>query len=125
MTSLDSPGFGVTLLKATSEMLKCIDAPTTAAGWCPPALTASVWSQGITGRTVESVGADVSIENGVKESHAQVDKKLFSQAVSTACYNVISSEKTINAADALVGDGDCGTTLARGANAVLNFSAPP
>lgn len=35
MTSLDGPGFSITLLKATTEMLKHIDAPTTASGWKP------------------------------------------------------------------------------------------
>lgn len=35
MTSLDGPGFSITLLKATTEMLKHIDAPTTASNWKP------------------------------------------------------------------------------------------
>ena len=35
MTSLDGPGFSITLLKATTEMLKHIDALTTASGWKP------------------------------------------------------------------------------------------
>lgn len=33
MSSLDGPGFSITLLKATSEMLKYIDAPSNAVGW--------------------------------------------------------------------------------------------
>jgi dihydroxyacetone kinase len=33
MTSLDSPGFSITLLKATPDMLKYIKAPATSNGW--------------------------------------------------------------------------------------------
>jgi dihydroxyacetone kinase len=36
MSSLDGPGFSITLLKATAEMVEYIDAPTTALGWAPP-----------------------------------------------------------------------------------------
>jgi len=50
-----------------------------------------------------------------------VDIKTFQRAVSAACERVIAAEQNINAADSLVGDGDCGTTLARGASAVLHF----
>lgn len=35
MTSLDGPGFSVTLLKATDEMFKYLDTPVQAAGWSP------------------------------------------------------------------------------------------
>jgi dihydroxyacetone kinase len=33
MTSLNGPGFSITLLKATSEMVGYLEAPTTATGW--------------------------------------------------------------------------------------------
>lgn len=33
MTSLNGPGFSITLLKATSEMVGYLEAPTNAAGW--------------------------------------------------------------------------------------------
>jgi hypothetical protein len=43
MTSLDGPGFSITLLKADAEMLACLDAPTTAVGWSPPSFAPEVW----------------------------------------------------------------------------------
>lgn len=45
MTSLDGPGFSITLLKATTEMLEHIDAPTNALGWPVPTFTPSSWSK--------------------------------------------------------------------------------
>jgi dihydroxyacetone kinase len=43
MTSLDGPGFSITLLKATSEILTYIDTPVTALGWSAPSFSPSVW----------------------------------------------------------------------------------
>lgn len=46
--------------------------------------------------------------------------------MTAACRNLIAAEPRITQSDSLVGDGDCGTTLARGANAVLQtLSASP
>ena len=44
MTSLDGPGFSITLLKATTEMIGYIDAPTDALGWSAPTYSPSAWS---------------------------------------------------------------------------------
>jgi dihydroxyacetone kinase len=41
--------------------------------------------------------------------------------LSLACKNVIAAEPRITQSDTIVGDGDCGITLARGAQAVLAF----
>jgi len=50
-----------------------------------------------------------------------VDVNAFKGKVSQACKNVIAAEPAITHFDTIVGDGDCGTTLARGAKAVLGF----
>lgn len=44
MTSLDGPGFSITLLKATSEMIEYIDTPTNSLGWSAPSFSPEVWS---------------------------------------------------------------------------------
>lgn len=48
-----------------------------------------------------------------------VDATRFTQAVTGACKSLLAAESKITEADRTVGDGDCGTTLARGANAAL------
>jgi len=50
-----------------------------------------------------------------------VDASLFKTKVTQACRNVIEAEPEITRFDTIVGDGDCGETLARGATAVLSF----
>ena len=50
-----------------------------------------------------------------------VDRTLFQKAVSAACANVVAQETTITQHDRIVGDGDCGVTLTRGAKAVDAF----
>ena len=50
-----------------------------------------------------------------------VDISVFKKKISIACGNLIAAEPQITHFDTIVGDGDCGVTLARGAHAVLSF----
>jgi dihydroxyacetone kinase len=50
-----------------------------------------------------------------------VDSDAFSVAVTSACKKIIENEPSITYFDTIVGDGDCGTTLARGATAILKW----
>jgi hypothetical protein len=51
MTSLDGPGFSITLLKANQEILECIDAPVIASGWTVPSISPESWERGSPGMT--------------------------------------------------------------------------
>lgn len=50
-----------------------------------------------------------------------MDVPSFTSRVSSSCKKVIAAEPQITHFDTIVGDGDCGMTLARGAQAVLAF----
>jgi hypothetical protein len=65
MTSLDGPGFSITLLKATSEMIEYIDAPTKAIGWSVPSFPPSIWKENVS-RLVESE-TDLENDNLIQE----------------------------------------------------------
>lgn len=54
-----------------------------------------------------------------------MDLPTFISKVSKACENVIIAEPRITQSDTVVGDGDCGITLARGARAVISFLESP
>ena len=54
-----------------------------------------------------------------------MDASIFKTKVAQACRNVIASEPEITRFDTIVGDGDCGETLARGATAVEKFLDSP
>lgn len=55
----------------------------------------------------------------------EVDVETFRRVLSQASANVIASAEVITEYDTVVGDGDCGVTLARGAQAVVSFLASP
>lgn len=58
---------------------------------------------------------------GANTNHSVVDLTAFASKVLQACKNVIAAEPQITQSDTIVGDGDCGITLARGGQAVLAF----
>lgn len=61
MTSLDGPGFSITLLKATEEMLTHLDTSVEAAGWSPgnvPSFNASKPVVARKDRVIESATGD-------------------------------------------------------------------
>lgn len=118
MTSLDASGFSITLLKATPEILAAIDAPTSAIGWPQ---TASNF-QPYTGKQVLEGAAAAAEHGGARKaisSGPTVNGDVFTQAVTRACHALLAAEPQITHNDRIVGDGDCGATLSRGANAVL------
>ncbi|CRG85123.1 hypothetical protein PISL3812_02256 [Talaromyces islandicus] len=95
MTSLDGKGFSITLLKASAQMLEALDAPATTPGWP------------ITPRLPEN------------HAQAQLDERDFMASLKRACEGIVVAEEEIDRFDSVVGDGDCGSTLARTARAIL------
>lgn len=140
MTSLDGPGFSITLLKATPEMIGYLDQTCTGTAW-PNACAAESWvnrvPQKITSLDDTKSGIDVSspelncmsitprsispVSAGTNQAFDVVNLDAFLVAVSAACRSAISAESRITEYDTIVGDGDCGITLKRGAEAVLSF----
>ncbi|KAL1899931.1 hypothetical protein Sste5346_002797 [Sporothrix stenoceras] len=114
MTSLNGPGFSITLLRATPQMVEFLDAPTTATNW----ISATKIYGDVNEKVEEAV---VAGEEEDPLSGVLLNSGLFKNAVSAACANVIAQEATITQHDRIVGDGDCGVTLARGAKAVEAF----
>ena len=52
-------------------------------------------------------------------SYILVDLKLFQDVVTTGLNNLIAAEKEITKYDSIVGDGDCGIGLKRGAEGIF------
>ncbi|KAM6507060.1 hypothetical protein FALCPG4_018450 [Fusarium falciforme] len=114
MTSLDASGFSITLLKATPEMLDAIDDATTAVGWPRSIAT----PRAIVGNRVIKSKREAS-EPSFSNAGPKVDPYSFTAAITASCQSLLAAEPRITQSDRIVGDGDCGTTLSRGANAVL------
>ncbi|KAJ5626346.1 hypothetical protein N7510_002655 [Penicillium lagena] len=115
MTSLDALGFSITLLKATPEMLDAIDDVTTAVGW--PRSIAN--PAAINGKQVVDSKQDMLPTPLTDSAGPKIDPESFITAIRAACQSLLAAEPSITRADRIVGDGDCGTTLSRGANEVL------
>ncbi|KAG0681805.1 Dihydroxyacetone kinase 2 [Pichia californica] len=116
-TALDGPGFSITLLNVTraggDEILRCLDNPTTAPGW-NSSITKSQWSE-LGSHIITEPPAVNTVSSDVKFDSKTVEKILIQ-----GCKNVIKVEPQITLYDTVAGDGDCGETLAAGANAITN-----
>ncbi|KAF2746229.1 dihydroxyacetone kinase, partial [Sporormia fimetaria CBS 119925] len=104
MTSLNGLGFSITLLKVkdtglgqSRSMLELLDAPAEAAGWTT-AVRGETWKQQKTSPEQRSHGSDDEVQPSNLEP-----------------------EPDITRYDTVVGDGDCGIGLKRGAEAILQM----
>ncbi|OEL22076.1 putative 3,4-dihydroxy-2-butanone kinase [Dichanthelium oligosanthes] len=117
MTSLDMAGLSITILKSDENILKRLDAPTKAPAW-------PVGSEG------NRPPAKFPIP--VPPSPSMKDDEIFSQpqelskqgcileaAIKASATEIINIKDSLNEWDSKVGDGDCGTTMYRGATAIL------
>lgn len=125
VTSLNSPGFSITLLNLSnisrsdskyseSKILEYLDAVTNAPGWKPKLFDPEQWSSEST--NIESP----MIHDQKVTSSLKIDVNVFEKALSNSMQKLLKAEPDITHYDTLVGDGDCGETLAKGANAILN-----
>ncbi|KAJ1306662.1 hypothetical protein OPQ81_007657 [Rhizoctonia solani] len=121
MTSLNMPGFSVTLLLlpqphegnvSKEKILELLDAPAKTSAW--------TWTSGAPPRSDFSVsGAQVGRGTILQKDKIPVSNQ-FSDSVRRACNALVQAEPEITQMDQIVGDGDCGTTLKAGAEAVLD-----
>ncbi|KAL7947395.1 Dak1 domain-containing protein [Trichoderma barbatum] len=118
MTSLNGPGFSITLLKATPEMVEYLEAPTNAAGW--GALNVSRLHDKPPTEAVAQINLEDEHAKAVESSGIAFDSATFKRAILRSCQNLLDTEPLITQYDTLVGDGDCGVTLARGAKAAMS-----
>lgn len=120
--SLDGPGFTITILKladtglgAGKSMLELIDTPAEAIGWPTPIRT-STWE-----KTFEATEIKNEKESEAKPSRLKVDPSLLKKGLRSGLQRVISAESQVTKYDTIVGDGDCGVGLKRGAEGVMHF----
>ncbi|GAB4813888.1 hypothetical protein N2152v2_000934 [Parachlorella kessleri] len=115
MTSLNMHGLSLTLLCLDDQLLQQLDAPAQAPAW--PALP------GHYAAAKDPIPVPKGSTDEVPISEEPQEVSPFGQRVrrclAAACEVVLAAEDEVNALDAKVGDGDCGSTLAKGASAIL------
>ncbi|KAF5973769.1 regulatory for the arginine catabolic pathway [Fusarium coicis] len=110
ITSLDGPGFSVTLLALDDELMDLLDAPTTAPAWPRSIHGWATDSESVSKReTIVPVTKANSRETGVK-----VPTSLVKVLIESVARTTTRDEPKITEYDTLAGDGDCGETLLNG-----------
>ncbi|CAG8075177.1 unnamed protein product [Penicillium salamii] len=130
LTSLNGLGFSISLMKlddagfgAGKSMLELLDAPAEAVGWSAP-INTSTWDN----RNDDPVELKDSNLAEAIHGNLQLDPSIIQKVLGAGLERVIRAEADVTRYDTIVGDGDCGIGLKRGAEAILallnNTSAP-
>lgn len=118
MTSLDMAGFSISIMKADPAILQRLDAPTSAPSW-------PVGVEGDRPPTKIPIPVPASCSRKTNERTFNEPQELNEQgcmmevAIEAAANEIINLREKLNEWDSKVGDGDCGSTMHRGATAVL------
>ena len=125
MTSFDMQGASLSILPCTGDIskdiLSLIDASTDAPGW----LAADVWINGDcrpSASEIEEVVVAKTTAAAAKLPPVLIKEySTVAQSVISHCAKALSdAEPTLTKYDTIVGDGDCGITMQRGAKEVLS-----
>ncbi|KAK4870712.1 hypothetical protein LT330_005060 [Penicillium expansum] len=126
LTSLNGLGFSISLMKLVDPglgvkitMLELLDAPAEAVGWSAP-INTSTWENNLNADPV-----DLKTSNLAEDIHSnlQLDPTVLQKALNSGLQRVIKAEAEVTRYDTIVGDGDCGIGLKRGAEAIQSLLA--
>ncbi|EXJ77296.1 hypothetical protein A1O3_10454 [Capronia epimyces CBS 606.96] len=131
MTSLDGPGFSVSLLNnvdtgVESSLVALLDAPSNVSGWHASTRVSAPKS------TPEEAGASPTSRQEATtgdepKSNLKCDMGQTTRRLRAGLEALEAAEPDVTKYDSVVGDGDCGTTLKLGAEGILRqiSKAPP
>ena len=112
MTSLEMQGLMVTCFVVEDQLqMARVDALTAAPAWPSSAKVPN---------SVEKESVVQVVDIDVEEKTLGGPDPEVSERLKQACKIIIENEKRLNELDAIVGDGDCGLTLRRGAVAIMS-----
>lgn len=116
MTSLNGLGFSITLLNVVNtdiggpSMIELLDYPCEATGWSSP-VSKRTWEE----KNTATREQDTSGGGEIKPSGLKMDGAAAQLALHRALEAVVAVEPEVTRYDTVVGDGDCGIGLKRGA----------
>jgi dihydroxyacetone kinase len=123
MTSLNGLGFSISILNVVNtdiggpSMIQLLDDPCEAAGWTAP-IRKETWETKSTRTREESL---VAAED-IKPSGLKLDPGHTKTVLTAGLERVIAAEPDVTRYDTVVGDGDCGIGLKRGAECESEFT---
>lgn len=123
VTSLDARGFSVSLLRLVDThmaagMLDLLDAPCEVTGWSAP-VRAETWSAPRAALAIRDDHVAAPQQAPGPSGLALEDPARAQAALVRALEGVVAAEPDITRFDTVVGDGDCGIGLKRGAQGML------
>ncbi|XP_051113541.1 putative 3,4-dihydroxy-2-butanone kinase [Andrographis paniculata] len=117
MTSLDMAGFSISVMKADQNILNRLDAPTKAPNWPvgsggnrPPAKIPV---------PLPPSRSKMNNETMSRPEQLSPNGHILEVAIEAAATAVINLKDSLNEWDSKVGDGDCGSTISKGASVIL------
>ncbi|AQZ16429.1 hypothetical protein BZL39_K00200 [Zygosaccharomyces parabailii] len=119
ITALNGPGFGITLMnasKAGSDIIKFFDYPTTASGWNQTYHNSRDWDVLAEGK-VPTAPPLKHLKNH-KRCGVKADYDTFAKILKAGIARINEVEPKVTWYDTIAGDGDCGTTLVSGGEAL-------
>ncbi|UXT20561.1 dihydroxyacetone kinase subunit DhaK [Agrobacterium tumefaciens] len=109
LSALDMPGFSLSVMHVDDVMLKLVDAPTDAGAWPRGGAVNR-------NRVLPSAGVKKSVTAEIRITAAGERLRSAAERVARA---LIAAEPTLTQLDSVTGDGDLGTSMVRGAEAIL------
>ncbi|KAL8736015.1 MAG: hypothetical protein Q9166_000577 [cf. Caloplaca sp. 2 TL-2023] len=121
--SLNGPGFIISVLKLADtslgsgkSILELLDAPAEATGWSAN-IKPDTWEK----EYGHIRAIDEDDKGDTRSSNLKVDPNLLKLALKSGLDRLIASEAEVTRYDTIVGDGDCGVGLKRGAEGILQY----
>lgn len=121
LTSLDGLGWSASILRledtglgSGKSMLELIDAPAEAVGWANTGVATSTW-EADNSAIFEQSAQDTA---DTSKTNLTLDPAQASRVLKVGLQKMIAAEPDVTRYDTIVGDGDCGIGLKRGAEAV-------
>lgn len=109
LSALDMPGFSLSVMHVDDAMLNLIDAPTDADAWPRGGAVNR-------NRVLPSAGVEKSVTAEIEITAAGERLRSAAERVARA---LIAAEPKLTQLDSVTGDGDLGTSMVRGAEAIL------
>lgn len=122
MTSLNGLGFSISILNVVNtdiggpSMVQLLDAPSEAAGWAAP-IRKETWEA----KSSQTREGTASTGENIQASGLKINPEIAKKTLTAGLERVIAAEPDVTRYDTVVGDGDCGIGLKRGAEGEVHL----
>uniref|UniRef100_UPI00358F85F4 triokinase/FMN cyclase n=1 Tax=Myxine glutinosa TaxID=7769 RepID=UPI00358F85F4 len=122
MSSLDMAGVSLTVMHLDPCRTSCLDADTSAPAW--PRAALSCISDRPSELSVEDTNGCTSTgDRWSTSASGDGTSSSWSPVIESVCKALLEKESELNTLDMAAGDGDCGSTHARGCRAILKWTS--